>query len=119
MRSRCVSLTLEVMSVLFSGRACRLPTCTGGGPALAFWQSPTLVRESVPDRRGDGALGAALVQTFKNCRVRCLRDRGRNDACVQKVTERHRDTLRPVVLSRVEVAQSSSTPIASKECLSR
>ena len=89
------------------------------GPAPAFWQPPTPIRELVPDWRRNCALGTTLVQTLKNRRVRSLRDRGRNDARVQKISGRHRDTLRPVVLSRVEAAKSSSTPISSRECFSR
>lgn len=87
--------------------------------ALAFGKPATTIGEFVPDGRRKCALGTVLVQTFKNRRVRPLGDRDRDDACVEKICERQRDTLRPVVLSRVEAAKSSSTPISRSECLSR
>jgi hypothetical protein len=87
--------------------------------ALAFRQSPTSIGEFVPDWRCNGALRTALVQTLKNRCVRCLRDRGRHDTCVEKICEIQRDTLRPVVRSRVEAAKSSSTPMSRREWLLR
>jgi hypothetical protein len=89
------------------------------GPALSLGQASTAIREFVPDWRRNRALRTALVQMFKNHAIGSFGDRGRNDAGVEEITERHRDTLRPVVLSRVETAKSSSTPISFTECRSR
>jgi hypothetical protein len=89
------------------------------GAALALWQPPTAVDELMPDWRGDCALRTVLVETLKNRRVWSLRDRDRDDACVEKICERQRSTLRPVVLARAELAKSSSTPISRREWLSR
>ncbi len=89
------------------------------GAALAFRQPSTPERELVPDWRSDCALRTVLVETLKNRRVRSLRDRGRDDARVEKICERQRDTFRPVVLSRVEAAKSRSMPTSRRECVSR
>ena len=89
------------------------------GPASPSWQPATPVGELVPDWRRNGALRSVLVQTGKNRRVRSFRDRGRDDWCVQKIRERHSDTLRPVVLSRVEAVKFSSMPISLREYFSR
>ncbi len=88
-------------------------------PPPPLGQPPTAVRELMPDWRRDRTLRTALTQTLENRRIGSLGDGRRNDACVEKVSERHRDTLRPVVLSRVETEKSSSKPISSRECRSR
>lgn len=89
------------------------------GAALAFWKPPTPIGKLVPHRRRNCALGTVLVETLENCRVRCLRYGRGNDASVEKIRESQRDTFRPVVLSRVEPAKSSSTPISRRECVLR
>ena len=89
-----------------------------GRPALPSGQPSATVGQLMPDWRRDRAFRTVLVQTRENGRMRPLRDWGRYDTCVEKVTERHTRTLRPVVLSRVEAAKSLSTPIASSECCS-
>lgn len=88
-------------------------------PALPFWQPPAAIRELMPDWRGDGTLRTALTQTFENRRIGSLGNGGRHDACIEKICERHQDTLRPGVLSRVETAKSSVMPISLRECRSR
>ena len=89
------------------------------GAPLAFWQSPTPIRQLVPDRRRNCALRAVLVETLENRRSRSLRYGRGNNARVEKIREFQRDTFRPVVLSRVEPAKSSSTPISRRECVLR
>ena len=84
-------------------------------PSLALRQPATTVRQLVPNGRGDRTLWAILVQTLEDSGIGSFRDGRRDDVGIQEVPDRHNDTLRPVVLSRVEAAKSPSTPISSRE----
>ena len=84
-------------------------------PSPALRQPATTVRQFVPDGCGDRTLGAMLVQTLEDLGIGSFRDGRRDDVRIQQVADRHKDTLRPVVLSRVETAKSLSTPISARE----
>ena len=87
--------------------------------ALPFGKTPTPTGELVPDRGRNCAFGTVLVQALENRPVRSLGDRGRDDARVEKICERQKDTVRPAVLSRAEAAKSSSTPTSRSEWVLR
>ena len=89
------------------------------GPAFSLGQPSTTIRELVPDWRRNRALRTTLVQMLNNRAIGSRGDRGGHDAGVEEIAERHRETLRPVDLSRVETAKSSSTPMSSREYRSR
>src|SRR5262249_407832 len=84
-----------------------------GGPSSSSGHSPTLVGQFVPHRRSNRALRAKLIESLNDRRIGPLRDWDGHDARVQQIAQRHRTTLRPVVLPRTADAKSPSSPISS------
>jgi len=87
-------------------------------PALALGQPTTAVREFVPHGSCNRAFRPVLLEPLENSGIRRLGDRSGHDARIQEIVECHSETLRPAVLSRVDV-KSLLRPISSKEYFSR
>ena len=81
------------------------------GAALAFWQPPTPIGELAPDWRRNPAFRTVFVETLRNCRLGCLRDRAPERCqCPEdtRVSEGHLAPGRPVTRGG---GKSSSMPI--------
>lgn len=58
---------------------------------------------------------SVLLKPLQDLRVRALLHGRGDDARVEKIPKRHRETSRPMRFSRMEAAKSFSTPTSSSE----
>src|SRR5690606_28873172 len=86
---------------------------------LATWQALTPVSELVPNGRSDRALMAVFLEFVHDLGVGLRRDRGRDDARIDEVSQVHSETLRPCPRSRAESKYPSSRPTSRSGCACR
>jgi len=85
-------------------------------PSLASGKPSAAIHQFVPDWRCNCTFVTPLLKPLDDIRIRNLGDRGRHNAGIKQISKRHRLTLRPMSLTRVDVRKSSSSvPICSNE----
>ena len=97
----------DIMKIVFDGIA-----------AFSSGEPPAAVYELVPHRRRNGAFMSVLVEPPEDVSIGGLGGWRGDDARVEQVPKRHKETFRPVPLSRMDAAKSSSRPISSSEYVS-